>query len=281
MKLFRRALLLDIGTVRIQCGTTVGLDVEFTAARSYTSEANAARAKVCNLNPQHRGELQAAADKGTVPCSLEAGYGDETHLLYRGEFDYCSVSRSGPDVVTEFTLRDGATLMAASAIAKSYAKDTLVSSVLTDLAAATGLDTEAAMTAIASAQIGGSAVLKRPRHFNGNAYAHLVKACASAGLECSTQNGGIQLVAVGGALTGRATKLTAENGVVGSPTVTPGGKAGKLLKVQCLIQPGLDPGRQIQVHTESVDGSFVVRRVTYHGQTWGTEWYADVEARPL
>lgn len=281
--IFSRSMILDIDTLRIICGASAGLDAEFECQRSYVPEPNGARVRVFNLSPAHRTALQSACDKGTVVAKIEAGYAGATAVIFSGTFDYVSVHRDGADVVTEATVKDGLKALAVNAVCKAYAKDTLVSAVLRDIAEATDLPPGNLTEAIATAQVKGVAnVFKQPIAVHGNAYQQLVRVAASAGLEVSVQNGQLQFLAPGGALAGKAVLLSPSTGLIGSPTVSPASKkSGKILKCKTLIMPGLDPGRQIRLDAENVTGSFVVRRTRYSGSTFGQEWYADVEAAPL
>jgi len=279
--LFLREVILDIDTLRITCGQGVGLDCDFDVLKSWTTEANSSTIKVYNLNVDHRAALAAKAKKAKVRVRLEAGYVDARAVLYSGDFDRVDTRREGPDVITELTCRDGAVVMASNALSRSYVKDTQVDTVLRDLAKACEFDVGNLADVLADAQIAGAGrVFRYPVAVNGNAWAALCKLAASAGLEVSLQNGILQFLRVGGGLKNTAVVLKSTTGLVGSPTVA-ASQGQNILRCQALIQPGLDPGRQIRVEGEFVQGNYTIRRVKFAGSTWGTDWHANIEARPV
>ena len=294
--LISRVARLQIDTLLIEFGGGAGLDIEFEALRTATPEANTARVAVYNLSPQHRKAITDAAAKTSPSVRLEAGYRDACVVVFDGDFDLVNVTRRGPDVVTELTLRDGAKTMATAALVRAYKARTQLSTVLKDLAEATSLGLGNLSDVVAEAQISGvGRTLAAPFALNGNAYQALQRLAAAAGLEVSVQGKRLQFVAIGGALKTRAVVLSPTSGLVGSPAVavqrkhalpgqtvvTPGRAAGSVLKAKCLIMPGLDPGQQIQVKAENVDGAYTIRRTHYIGETAGTQWYADLEAVPV
>ena len=47
------------------------------------------------------------------------------------------------------------------------------------------------------------------------------------------------------------------------------------------MQADLEPGNRLQIQTEEVNGIFRSEKATYTGDTWGGDWYVDVECKPL
>ncbi len=297
MILYSRKAILQIDSIVVEFGAEGGLDFEFEVIRTATPEANSARVAVYNLARDTRHQIaEAAAGDKKVYTRIEAGYVDATTVVFDGEFDFCNISRSGADVVTELTLRDGAKTMATAGASVAFRKGAQVSDVIKALAEASQFAFGNLQDAVAKAQVEGvGTVFPYPIAVNGNAYAALQRVAKAAGLEVSVQGGKLQLVAIGGALNKRAVILTSDTGLIGSPSMAsakkgaqpgqavtaPAGLDGSVLKARALIMPGLDPGQQIQVKSENVDGAFVIRRVRYTGSTFGKEWYADIEAKPL
>jgi hypothetical protein len=282
MNLWSRKAILDVDTLRVEFGDGIGLDVEFDVSKTWTPDPNSSTVKIYNLNKDHRTALLAAADKGTVRVKLEAGYKEGTSVLYSGDFHFVNVRRDGPDVVTELSLKDGAKTIASNALSKSYVAGTQIDSVLKDLAAATEFGFGNLADVVATAQIEGVGnVFKYPTAVNGPAYYSLVRLAASAGLEVSVQDGALQFLEIGGGLRKTATLLSPETGLIGSPMIDTGKKKAVILRARALIQPGLDPGNQIRVKCDGFDGAFIVRRVKYTGNTAGSEWFANLEAKPV
>ncbi len=294
MRLFGRRATLTVDTIKIDCGRAAGLDIEFTVLKTWRPEANPASITIYNLSPDHRSQIRAAAGRG-IRCTLEAGY-EDTVKLYEGDFQFANVRREGPDVITEFSLRDGVRTTATNALNKSWAKGTPVTVVLQALADATGVG--AGNLALAAAQIKKGVLLNSAFATSGPAYEALVKLGAGLGYQVSIQEGKFQFLAIGEGLPAvRATSLTPTSGLLGSPTVDSGkGKIAitptswlreptavsstAVLRCRSLIQPGLDPGNRIHVESADIQGDFVVRKAKYQGSTFQEPWYIDLEAKP-
>lgn len=283
MSLFRRTATLTVETLKVECGGTAGLDIDFDVVKTATPEADSSKLTIYNLSKSRAADLRQRASKPgkKVHARLEAGHVGSTTLICSGEFDYVTTRREGPDLITEIYMRDGAQTMATNALSKSYARGTQLSTVLKDLAAACEFDFGNLADALVGAQIDGvGTIFRTPIAVNGNAWAALTKLAASAGLEVSVVDGKLQFIQAGGGLKTRATLLSSETGLVDSPNLGTS-PTGKLLRCKALIQPGLEPGRQIKLNSEFVQGAFVVRKAHYVGSTWGTDWYASIEAKPL
>ena len=66
-------------------------------------------------------------------------------------------------------------------------------------------------------------------------------------------------------------------GLIGSPEA---GEDG-FIRLRCLLQPSLLPGRRISVTSREIDGEFRIEKVTFSGDTWGNQWICSIEAKPL
>src|SRR5574338_628666 len=95
------------------------------------------------------------------------------------------------------------------------------------------------------------------------------------GLEWSVQDGALQVLRHGDSVAPRATLLSSDSGLVGSPSVDHKG----VLTLRALIQPELLPGRLIAVESIAAKGTYRIEDVTFSGETHGTSWYADIHAR--
>jgi hypothetical protein len=52
------------------------------------------------------------------------------------------------------------------------------------------------------------------------------------------------------------------------------------LKVKSVLQPGLRPGRGLQLQSAAYSGLFRIEKVKHEGDTHGQTWTSDIEARP-
>lgn len=72
----------------------------------------------------------------------------------------------------------------------------------------------------------------------------------------------------------RAVELSASTGLIGSPSKRENGG----VKFTSLLIPELTPGRKVELVSDTVDGSFIMTRIDFTGDTHGPEWTAQVEA---
>ena len=107
----------------------------------------------------------------------------------------------------------------------------------------------------------------------GNGARRMTDLCRSCGLEWSVQDGELQLLNIGQALsTTLAIQLDSTTGLIGSPSVDSQGA----LSLTCLLIPGLAPGVLLNVHSEFVKGGYRIEKIRYEGNTAGQEWYAHI-----
>jgi hypothetical protein len=267
--LFNRDVSLQVADLRLD-----GFDLSFHIARSLSAKTpNTAEIKVWNLNADHRKRLQEAE---SVYVSLEAGYVDATSLLFRGDLRDASSTREGADWITAITSDAGRRARKAR-IVKSFAPGASVSQVLQDAAKQMGLKLGNSAQRVVEAKIAGTAATQ---YFNGYALAGSVedeidRIASSCNLEWSVQDDELQFLDYGEPLSQLAVKLTPDTGLVGSPE--PGNKG--LVDVRCLIIPDLYPGRRVEVQSEHVKGFYRIEVSKHTGQTFGKDWYVDLQLK--
>lgn len=248
----------------------VDLDVSFRIERSLTKQQNSAEITVYNLAQDLRRAIQSVP--GGAVVELRAGYADQDPLprLFLGQLRTVKTTRDAADWVTTLTSGDS-----------DQAKKTAVSfslgpgsdfreavrRVVATLGEPGNLET-ALRTAPARQLPAGVAV-------RGKGDTELASMLAQLNLEHSWQDGVLQVLPAGGALPNVAVLLTESTGMVGSPEQ---GDA-QTVKVRSLLNSELRPGRLVQIVAANLEGTYVISRAVYTGDTAGQEWYADVEGK--
>jgi hypothetical protein len=100
------------------------------------------------------------------------------------------------------------------------------------------------------------------------------------GYSWSIQDGKFQLLGPEETLGDQAFLLTTATGLVGIPEA---GEDG-LVKARSLLQPEILPGKLVELQAESLDavnGAYRVEKATFIGDTWGNDWYVDIEGKPI
>lgn len=272
-RLFNRRWKVTIGTLDVS-----DLDIRFKIEKSTLREPNTCELEIANLNENNQASLQQT---NNTQVSVRAGYeddGDPPPLLFTGDSRRIYTESDGVDFITFVTARDSGRSYNQGRISLSYSPGTSVITVLRDAVSQLGIgegnlsDFEAAYRLRnGSDSFADGFVASGPARRVVNAIVR------GAGLRWSVQNGSLQLQRRGEALQSQATLLTANSGLVDSPTVDDRGK----VSAQSLLQPGLDPGRKVVLDSRAVSGDFEIRKVTFTGDTRMVPWYATMELRSL
>ena len=299
-KLFCRAL-----TLTVACPTNVdvfmqaqfndtsstgldisGLDVEFVVEKSLKAgEFNTCAIKVYNLAPESRQMLSGAAAPLTV--KLEAGYAGGTSQLYFAGARAAWTTREGPNFITHIESTDtiarptgvkATHKINPNAVGGSVYRTTgariPLKQAFQSIATQLGIDEGNLQQAMGNLY-GAPITAVNAAALVGNGAKRMTDLCRSAGLEWSIQDGGLQLLNIGKALsTTSAIQLDSTTGLIESPSVDSQG----VLTIKSLLIPGIAPGVLLNVNSLFVQGGYRVEKVRYAGNTVGQEWYAEMTA---
>lgn len=274
--LFKRSARVVVSTIELATDAEGGsLDVAFSVEKSLKSEPNTAEIQVWNLSPDHRSQLEEAEQ---VPVSIEAGYEGETALLFQGNLRTVFTVREGPDLITTLQSGDGEkevkTKRINTSVGAGTSNDAVLKQVIKALGVGAGNSDEivSGLSFKSNGQLWPSGTV-----LSGSAARNMTLLAESFGLEWSIQNGAIQLLQKGKALAQLDVAITSNTGLVGSPSVDNDG----VLSCQTLLIPEIFPGRTITLESERLSGRYRVEQCTYTGDTAGTDWYIDLEAKAV
>lgn len=273
-QLFNRLCEVTVGTSHWQ-----DLHVTFKIDKTVDKHPNAAEIVLHNLTPQSRAEVVV---RGT-PLTLRAGFQavSTNDVIYTGEITESISGRDGPTWKTTVHCRDGDTAwlqFSSHSLSQATPKLKIAQLLAADLGYQLSSDAKARLTSAGSTR--GPIVL------HGNSYAQMDKLLTPLGLAWSVQDGQLQILDGGGATAEQAVLLTKDSGLLGAPE--PMEQFAKLhskhgkpagIRLKCLIMPGIRAGRLVAVQSETVNGTYVVRKATYNGDTHGNDWFIEIEAR--
>lgn len=282
MTLFNRDFAVTIGTKRIAARqegdkeeVKPTLRVAFKVEKSTNRDPNKATVAIWNLSPDSRATLQS---EERIPVTIEAGYVDEIGQLFVGDLEFAASERQGPDWVTEFESGDGSRQYRSARINESLAAGTLLQDVLKKSSEALGLGLGNALEKIQSGDFkGGLQEFTTGVTLNGKASDILDKYMTAAGFEWSIQDGQLQVLRPNETTPELVPQLTFSTGLIGSPEL---GDAGKV-RARSLLRSRLAPGSKVEIISTEVDGFFKIEKVVHAGDSWGNDWYSDLEAIPL
>jgi hypothetical protein len=272
------------------------LRIQFKTKKSLKKEPNTCEVSISNLNEQSRSALQ----KGRIKVILEAGYPDNIAQVFSGDSRTVDQVLKGATWETKITCGDGERAYRYARVAESFRPGTRVADVVQIVMESLGMPVVghlAELRAVTEQFLQGYSAFGKV----ASELDHLLK---SRGFTWSIQDGQLQILQSDGTTTAGVIRLAPDTGLIGSPehgnvekeaplsqvtgdaadvgfSLTAKRKTGPaVLKVKSLLQPGLHPGGRVQVESRGVKGLFRIETVTHTGDTFGGEWYSELECLP-
>ncbi len=288
-RIFDRDVVINVGGLRIasrllpkkreQLSLAEGersnlLKVVFNISKTVKKEPNQCEIQIYNLKKQNRIALQQRKSETII----EAGYVDNKSVLFQGTLEYGTSILDGRNWITTLQASDGTDKTKSKRINTSLKGPAKVGAVLQAAADALGLKPGNLRTAIKKGSVRGNlSEFTNGIVLSGKADKVLDSVAKSMGYFYSIQDGQLILLPKGAFLGTEAVLLTPQTGMVGAPEP---GEDG-FVNVRSMIQPNLLPGFRVQIQSKEINGFFRIERVDFSGDTWGQDWYADLECRPL
>jgi len=278
--LFNRDFTIQVGTLKILARepgeenlTIPTLRVVFSIKKSTASEPNEATIEIYNLSKNNRKLLQ---EKDAV--IIEAGYTKTLQQIFSGDVTLISHIKESVDWVTRIECGDGTKEYRAARINISFGAGTKIKDVLETAVKSMKLELGNTLD-----KIGLESFRKNKTEFStgvvlsGLSSDVVSNLMSSAGFQWSIQDKALQVLKPAETTEEEIVFLNAASGLVGTPEI---GEKGIVL-VKSLLQGEIKPGRKIKIKSKTIDGFFKIESVIHSGDTWGAEWYSDVEGKPL
>ena len=253
--------------------TIDGLRLKFQVERSIGSNPNQGTVEIYNLSERSRNFANVPPEKPGVETNkglyveLFAGYQNFTRMILAGNATGGS-SYEAPEWVTKINMVDGWTQLRTANIQKSYGAGFSMNRVIMDVVESFGLPIGYVKPVITAETVRTSLTL------DGKNKKILDDLATTFGFRWSVQNGAINLVDRGSGLPQPAVNLSPRTGLLGTPIRTDKG-----VNFRSLLIPLIVPGGKVTLSQNSVyNGSLIVQKATYAGDTHGSEWNIDVEA---
>jgi hypothetical protein len=260
-------------------GETNGIeitDLKFTwsVSRDLSKHPNQCDIQIINLAPSTR----AAMKTKPLTVDLYAGYDGVTRLIFSGDVIDAYSKQEGPDRVTVLQVGDGSRAYARSRVNRSYKRGTSVKTLIKDAARSMGqaLPKNVDLNPELNAQIESGVSL------SGATRDELTRLLSPYGYDWSFQNGRIQMLRDED--NRKDTFVIDEScGMLDSPKFGHPPKNGKSpnMEIRTLLYPELVPGGRAEVRSEETNGLYKIVKVKHSGDTFGDEWFTDVELQPL
>jgi hypothetical protein len=259
---------------------TVGVElrVAFSASRTISGSANPFEIKIFNLNAGHRNSVGKEFDE----VQLEAGYvppegGGNLGIIAKGFVRDVQHDRDGPDIITTLTCGDGDKAFRKAAISKTFPTGTPVKDIVEEIyGKMQPFGVEKGEWKFPD----DIRTIKRPYSICGGCARELNVLGRSNDFYWSVQNGVMEVIPADDHLAG-SVLISAETGMIGSPTITDNG-----VKVKCLLNPGIRPNRTVIVKSEVLemnaeDDTYRVSQVDFSGDNQTGDFVADVHGEAI
>ena len=280
-RLINRDIVVTIGEVRIASRpegdddiVKPTLRVGFKVEKTTNRDTNSSVVDIWNLARKTRSLLQ----EENIGMIVEAGYVGSTRQIFSGDVANTETKRDSVNWITTVHSGDGLVAYRSARLSESFGPGTGLDDVLKKLTTQLGVGLGNALEKIGEGNFrGGLTEFTNGLSVAGRVSDQLDRFLTTAGFEWSIQDGQLQLLRPGEATDDEAVKLSKGSGLIGSPEV---GEKG-VVKARSLLQGDIVPGRPINIEAEEVNGFFRVDKVVHTGDTWGSDWFSDVEATPL
>jgi len=261
----------DLDVSRLHC--------EFSIVKDMERDPNQSAVTIYNLTESNRARLaQYDADKGpdrVIPVRVSAGYRSEGGAsdIFLGNMRRTISQKTGPTWVTQVLSGDGETKLRIARINRKFALGSTPYDVVSGLLVALGLGRGNLDDVRSKLSNGGeeSFTLKGPVGY------HLDNWTKPFGITWSIQGNRphFELTRQEGAPV-QVVRLTPETGLIGSPSIESNGD------VNCTaqIRPGLDIGEVFSLESDTVSGSFRIRRIAFMGSTRGGRYECKITGNP-
>lgn len=262
-----------------------GLRTTFDVTQTDGSEPNRGSVRLFNISEETAQALEAPASL----LQLFAGYGFDPNLIFLGDITRAVPGTIGADVPTLIECGDGQNQLATQRARVAIKGATTLEKALGEAVKGFVKDPVKAFTSWASSD--GKTPLPRGFSSSGNVRAVLRGLARVRTFDWFMLNGQLHILAPGAALRLPAVRLTPDTGLVGSPEralirrqvgTTSQELRGVKLKALLTQDAGrLTPRRIVRVESRAVTGWFLARTVRKRGDSWGRDWYVEVEATDL
>lgn len=254
--------------------TVTDLRVSFNVKKTSKKEPNKAEVVITNLNSDHRALLQTKGGK----FILQAGYASTgTQQLFVGDVRDVAHVREGADWNTTLHSGDGERAYRFARTKQSFKANTAQSDVLNALATEMGVDPGNLGSVTEAAQ-------KYANGFSshGVAQRELDRILSSLGYTWSIQDGAISVLKYGATLQGLVPLWSVDTGLIGSPEFGAAEKnKGPQVKAKHLLDANVRIGGQVKLQSVRFNGAVRVTELTHTGDTFGGDWYTEIEGVPL
>lgn len=260
-----------IGPVNSEVRRWTDLRITFSATKTMDESANTGKIEIYNLSKKSQEFLKSSVNRKVI---LGVGYGGASQLfgtLIQGDIMDVKVSRTRPEVVTTIEYGEGEVALNQAINSKTYKQGTPIKTIVLEKISELKASAGPALKGFIDSTI--TEALGSDLNANGRVKDFLSLILGKMGLSYSIQNDEFTINEFANQTD--IYRLDFESGLLKQPE---DGEDGKL-KIQCLLNPKILPGKVVQVVTKSLNGYFQVESGTYSGDSFDGDWTIDAQVR--
>ncbi len=242
-----------------------GFRIRFSTQKTMSLSPNFGTISIYNVNEKSRAYFERTSNLIT----LDVGYGTTAKRIFKGNVGRGRTVKVGADYVTTIEAQDGLYAIQNSKIDQSFNPGITKNAAITTLA-----DAVAAIPGMSKGQIFGlpNDGYNQGVVLSGNAMDKLKEVCDGENLNFFIDEHRVYILPIGVALENPPIKVSKDTGMVGIPE-----RGNGRLSLRMLLNPDISLLQTIELKSKFVNGIFVVNQVTNSGDTFGQEWYSNIE----
>jgi hypothetical protein len=264
--LFDRDFSLNIGGKKIATTGAQTLKIAFQVTKTLGKEPNKAEISIENLKEETRALFQTK-NQGVV---LEAGYRENTSVIFSGAVDHTDIERVSTGWIVRVLCSDGGVNQRRGRINRSFRGEVDLKNAARAVISSMGLGLGNTKD-LPDFKFGNGLVV------SGRSDQQLEKLARKAGVKYSIQDGQVVFLLDKQTLKNTVPVLSSDSGMVGTPQI---GEKG-FVTLTAKIQPGLNPGGRFKIESKLITGFYRVEKATYQGDSWGPAWIVNIEGKPV
>lgn len=289
-QLYNKAVEVVIGKQGETGLSITDLRVSFDITKRVTSEPNHGKISIYNLNKLNRDAISGS----DIVCVLKAGYNSDASdpimgIIFGGDVFEVDSKKSGGEIITEITVLERQVKNTSNHVEVNFSSAIKTEKVIRTILKHFGYREQAVTNIIKEAKDKGYSLSKEWPNglsLSGNVKTVLDRVLSYEGLNWFVIDDLIFIDKINAKKTDEAILLTSETGLLDVPFSYYSKKHKKKedittegLKIKCLMQPDLKPGKIIKIVSEGVNGFFKILEARFTGDTHGGEWVVEVLAQ--
>lgn len=273
---FDRKVVVTVGEREGERILIRNLRMQFRVEKTDQPDPNTASITIFNLSPFSRSKLEENTD---LFLTIEAGYGDETKIIFSGDVETIKSTKSQLDWATIIETGDGGKDISETFLDKSYKKGTKVTTIIQD---ALNVFPTLKNKLLDGNLVDSAKELVTGGTFSGKAKDILSSLLGSQDLDFSVQDGEIVITEEYQPTNNEVYVVSSSSGLINSPAKTEkktkDGKIRKGATFTALLNPNFKPKQLVKVVSVELEGEYVINKVTHQGDSQSGTFYSIVEA---